>query len=140
MSEEELLYTKKVLSDIENVGASDIFNGIEVKTEEMNLILLNMEIIVNETKNRDLEKETDIPDLKSVKSTKPHLKRYFSFKSPKFTFAFKMAVILTLWEVLSLIFNLPYTKWLYFASIPLMLPYVDDVAHTAKSRFGGTIN
>ena len=50
-----------------------------------------------------------------------------------------MAFILTLWEVLTLIFNLPFTKWLYFATIPLMLPYVNDMAENAKNRLKGTL-
>ena len=66
------------------------------------------------------------------------IKRNFSFRSVKFTFAFKMAFVLTLWEVLTLIFNLPFTKWLYFATIPLMLPYINDIGCTAKTRLKGT--
>lgn len=140
LSEEELKYIKNVLNDIENVSSEDIFNGITVKTDVMNLILLNLEIIAYEVENKDLTKDNIIPNKKTIKQlTKPIIKRQFSFRSVKFTFAFKMALVLTLWEVLTLIFNLPYTKWLYFASIPLMLPYVNDVAYTAKTRVIGTV-
>jgi len=35
-------------------------------------------------------------------------------------------------------FNLPFTKWLYFVTIPLMMPYINDLAYTAKVRIKGT--
>lgn len=137
---EELNYLKGSMDDLENIEFSDIFANADVKTKEMNLILLNLEIIVSELKNKDFKDDSLLPDKRTIKELlMPIVKRHFSFKSPKFTFAFKMAFVLTLWEVLTLVFNLPYTKWLYFASIPLMLPYVNDVAESARSRLGGTI-
>ncbi|SEL12460.1 Fusaric acid resistance protein-like [Methanobrevibacter gottschalkii] len=139
LSENELMYLKRVLMDIKSFKFSEI-GEITVETKEMNMVLLNLKIIENEAFNKNMEKENKIPNIHIILSVlKPLIKRQFSFKSAKFTFAFKMAVVLTLWEVLTLIFNFPYTKWLYFASIPLMLPYIDDVAHTAKSRMGGTL-
>lgn len=140
LTDDELNYTKNILNNLENIEGSEIFNGINVKTKEMNLILLNLEIIANEIKNKDSLNDGIIPDKKLIKeSLKPILKREFSFRSAKFTFAFKMALVLTLWEILTLIFNLPYTKWLYFASIPLMVPYVNDMASDAKNRVIGTV-
>ncbi|MBQ8016975.1 MAG: FUSC family protein [Methanobrevibacter sp.] len=140
LTDDELNYTKSILNNLESIEVSEIFKGIDVKTKEMNLILLNLEIIVNEIKKWDSLNDGIIPDKKLIReSIKPILKREFSFRSAKFTFAFKMALVLTLWEVLTLAFNLPYTKWLYFASIPMMLPYVNDAAYNAKSRVTGTI-
>lgn len=139
LSVNELTHIKRILNDIKNFKFSEI-EEITVETKEMNLILLNLKIIVNEARKKNIEKEKKIPNKHVVFNVLKHLiKRQFSFKSAKFTFAFKMAVVLTLWEVITLIFNFPYMKWLYFASIPLMLPYIDDVAHTAKSRMGGTL-
>ena len=139
LSKNELIYIKDSLSKIQEINPEDIFESIEVDTKEMYLVLLNLEIIVSEIKNKDLTKDTIVPDKKSVlQSIKPISKKQFSFKSAKFTFAFKMALILFVWQILTLIFNLPFTKWLYFATIPLMLPYIDDVAYTAKTRVQGT--
>lgn len=139
-TDDELIYIKDVLDNLSQIKSKDIFSGITVKTKEMNLILLNLEIITSETENRDLTQETFLPEKQTIRRfIKPILKQSFSFKSPEFTFAFKMALILTLWEVLTLIFNLPFTKWLYFASIPLMLPYVDDVSYRARSNLFGTL-
>ena len=105
----------------------------------MHLVLLNLEIIANEIKNKDLTKDTILPDRKTIlQSIKPIIKKQFSFKSVKFTFAFKMAIIMFVWQVLTLVFNLPFTKWLYFVTVPLMLPYIDDVAYTARTRVEGT--
>ena len=104
----------------------------------MPIVLLNLEILANETK-KDLSEDILLPDRETVKTlTKPILKRQFSFKSPKFVFAFKMAFILFIWQLLTLIFNLPFTKWLYFITLPLMMPYIDDLAYMARARIMGT--
>ncbi|WP_303371562.1 FUSC family protein [Methanobrevibacter sp.] len=138
LSKNELLYLKDVLSQIRNINPKDIFH-VEIESEGMPLALLNLEIIANETK-KDLTNEAIIPDKKTLFSLfKPMIKRQFSFRSVKFTFAFKMAFILFIWQLLTLIFNLPFTKWLYFATIPLMLPYINDVEYTARSRLHGTL-
>ena len=134
LSEDELHHIKNTVKNISNIKSEDIFN-ISVKTREMNFVLLNLKIIVNEIQNKDSLKQNIIPDKNIVRG---FFKKSFSFRSVKFTFAFKMAFVLTLWEVLTLIFNIPFTKWLYFASIPLMLPYINDVAYTAKTRVMGT--
>ncbi len=140
LSKNELNYLKKTLDEILEINPNDICESVNVETDEMYLVLLNLEIIADEIKNKDFEKESAIPEKKSLReSFKPFLKYQFSFRSAKFTFAFKMAVILTLWVVLTFIFDLPYTKWLYFASIPLMQPYVDDMEYQSKSRIQGTL-
>lgn len=140
LSKNELNYLKKTLNDILEIDSKDICGSVNVETDGMYLVLLNLEIIADEIKNRNLEKESAVPDRKSLRELfKPFLKYQLSFRSAKFTFAFKMAVILTLWVVLTLIFDLPYTKWLYFASIPLMQPYVDDMQYQSKSRIQGTL-
>lgn len=136
LSEDELKYIKHVLADFKQFRNLD--GDVLVETKGMNLILLNFKIIENEIDKKTLKKEND-----SKKAlfgvVKPLIKRQLSFKSAKFTFAFKMAFVLTLWEVLTLIFNFPYTKWLFFASISLMVPYIDDIARTARNRIGGTL-
>ena len=43
-----------------------------------------------------------------------------------------------LWEVLTLLFNLPFTKWLFFVTVSMMVPYIDDMAYTAKKRIQAT--
>ena len=139
LTDNELKYIKKLISDIKSIETEDIYNNIPIETNEMNLVLLNLEIISYEIKNKDLIKEEIIDKNYARNLIKPIIKREFSFRSAKFTFAFKMSVVLTIWEVLTLIFNLPYSKWLYFVSIPLMLPYVNDFAYSAKSRIKGTI-
>ena len=78
LTEDELTYVRHVLSDIRNIDVSDIFNGIEVKTNEMNLILLNLEIIAYEVKNMNLDKEFILPDKNMVKKLiKPVVKGCF---------------------------------------------------------------
>ena len=138
LTDNELEYTKEMLSKIRDIDPSDIFEGIELESKEMVIILLNLEILANEVK-KDLSDEKMLPDRQTVLSLiKPIIKKEFSFKSPKFIFAFKMAFILFIWQVLTLIFNLPFTKWLYFITLPLMMPYINDLADVAKARINGT--
>lgn len=139
LSEEELEFIKNILSGIKEIRSVDIFEDINIKTREMSVVLLNFEYIIDEINNADFAKESILPDKRYIKTLiRPSIKRVFSFRSVKFTFAFKMAFTLTLWEILTLMFNLPFTKWLYFATIPLMLPYVNDMAYTAMTRLKGT--
>ena len=138
LTENELKYTKEVLSKIKEINPEDIFDDAVLQTREMALVLLNLEILANEVK-KDFTEDTLLPDRDTIKMLlKPVVKNEFSFKSPKFVFAFKMAFILFVWQILTLIFNLPFTKWLYFITLPLMMPYIDDLAYMAKARIKGT--
>ena len=138
LSNKELLYIRSVLSQIKHIDLEDIFDGIEIESKVMYLVLLNLEIISNEIR-KDLTDEIMLPDKNTLKPQfKSLIRQYFSFRSVKFTFAFKMAFLMFVWQLLTLMFNLPFTKWLYFATISLMLPYINDVAYSAKSRLQGT--
>ena len=138
LSNKELLYIRSVLSQIKHIDLEDIFGGIEIESKVMYLVLLNLEIISNEIR-KDLTDEIMLPDKNTLKTQfKSLIRQYFSFRSVKFTFAFKMAFLMFVWQLLTLMFNLPFTKWLYFATISLMLPYINDVAYSAKSRLQGT--
>ncbi len=140
LTRNELEYIKEILSNINDSKSFDVFGNFKVETKEMNVVLLNFENIMDEIKNASVKKEAILPDREFMKPLiGPIIRRNFTFRSVKFTFAFKMAFTLTLWEVLTLAFNLPFTKWLYFATIPMMMPYVDDLAYTAKSRLRGTL-
>ena len=138
LSDNELRYIKKVLSEIREIKIEEVFEGVEIETKEMTPILLNLEIIVNEL-NKDLSDEFAIPYKKIITQLfKPFDKRRFSFRSVKFVFAFKMALIMLLWEVLTMLFNLPFTKWLFFVTVSMMVPYIDDMAYTARKRIQAT--
>lgn len=138
LSGEELRYIKKVLSEIRVIKIEEVFEGIEIKSMKMKHVLLNLEIIVNEL-NKDLSDESAIPNKKIlIQIFKPFNRSQFTFRSVKFVFAFKMAVIMLLWEVLTLLFNLPFTKWLFFVTVSMMVPYIDDMAYTAKKRIQAT--
>ena len=139
LTETELKYIREILSNIKEIDSGSIFEGIEIESNEMHLVLLNLEIIANEV-NKDLTEDKILPDKKTIISLiKPILKKQFSFQSVKFTFAFKMAVMLLIWQLLTLIFNWPFTKWVYFATISLMVPYINDLAYTARTRIQGTL-
>lgn len=139
LTETELKYIREILSNIKEIDSSSIFEGIEIESNEMHLVLLNLEIIANEV-NKDLTEDKILPDKKTIISLiKPILKKQFSFQSVKFTFAFKMALMLFIWQLLTLIFNWPFTKWVYFATISLMVPYINDLAYTARTRIQGTL-
>lgn len=138
LSDNELRYIKKVLSEIKEIKIEEIFEGVEIGTKGMMHILLNLEIIVNEL-NKDLSDEFTIPDKKIIiQLFKPFNRKQFNFRSVKFIFAFKMALIMLVWEVLTLLFNLPFTKWLFFVTVSMMVPYIDDMAYTARKRIQAT--
>lgn len=105
----------------------------------MSIIILNLEILSHEIV-KDLNTDTILPDRKVIWSLIiGGFKRNFSFKSAKFIFALKMAIILFVLELFTLVYNFPYTKWLIFVSISLMVPYIDDISYTAKTRIKGTL-
>ena len=138
-SSDELNYIREVLSKIKEINSDEIFSGIKIETDAMPIVLLNLEVIANVV-NSDSIEDISLPDKKTIRTLlKSLFKREFSFKSPKFIFAFKMAFMLFIWQLLTLMFNLPFTKWLYFITLPLMMPYIDDLAYTAKARIKGTL-
>ncbi|MBQ2831563.1 FUSC family protein [Methanobrevibacter sp.] len=138
LSNKELRHIKKVFSKIREVKIEEIFEGIEIETKGMMPILLNLEIIANEL-NKDLSDAFATPNEKIITQLfKPFNRRQLNFRSVKFVFAFKMAVIMLLWEVLTMLFNLPFTKWLFFVTVSMMVPYVDDMAYTARKRIQAT--
>ena len=47
LSNKELLYIRSVLSQIKHIDLEDIFDGIEIESKVMYLVLLNLEIISN---------------------------------------------------------------------------------------------
>lgn len=138
LSDNELRYIKKLLSEIREIKIEEVFEGAEIETKGMMPILLNLEIIVNEL-NKDLSDEFTIPDNNIITQLfKPFNRSQFNFRSVKFVFAFKMALIMLLWEVLTMFFNLPFTKWLFFVTVSMMVPYIDDMAYTARKRIQAT--
>ena len=138
LTDNELRYIKKVLSKIREIEIEDIFEGIEIETEKMIPILLNLEIIASEL-NKDFSDEIKIQDKQILTQIfKPFNRRQFNFRSVKFIFAFKMALIMLIWEVLTMLFNLPFTKWLFFVTVSMMVPYIDDLKYTARKRILGT--
>ena len=60
LSDDELRYIKKVLSEIREIKIEEVFEGVEIKSMKMKHILLNLEIIVNEL-NKDLSDELQFP-------------------------------------------------------------------------------
>ena len=46
----------------------------------------------------------------------------------------KLAFLLSFWELLQLMFNLPYLKWLYFTSLVVLVPYTDYISVKTKRR------
>lgn len=138
LSDNELRYIKKVLSQIREIKIEEVFEGVEIETKETLPILLNIEIIVNEL-NKDLSDDFTIPKKNTITQLyKQFNRKQFSFRSVKFVFAFKMAVIMLIWEVVTMLFNLPFTKWLFFVTVSMMVPYIDDMAYNARKRIQAT--
>jgi len=76
----------------------------------------------------------DVKNTFELSNLLPFLKTNLSFSSLKFSFALKLAFLISFWELLQLVFNLPYIKWLYFTSLVVLVPYTDKISKKTKRR------
>lgn len=85
----------------------------------------------------------------SVEKSKSGIPRNFRIKtifwenlnmdSVKFTFAFRLAIIVAIWEFIGVYFNLPDARWLACTSLAIILPYRENVLSKSKNRIIGTV-
>jgi hypothetical protein len=137
LSKKDLNYIK---DSLDKLTKKEKINYPETKTKEMYLILLNIKIIENSLKpeKKKLE-DKQIGKNNTLKIYKQVIRLEFSKHSIKFSFALKMGLIMSLWQTIGFLFNLPYIKWLYFTSITAILPYTNDLFNRYKTRIKATI-
>lgn len=70
---------------------------------------------------------------------KTQLRENLREDSVKFTFAVRMAIMITFWSFVGDYFELENSKWLVFTSIALVQPYMEGAAEKSKHRIVGTI-
>lgn len=134
LSKKDLNYIKDSLNKL---AEKEKISYPDIETKEMYLILLNIKIIENSLKPEKPEnKQTRKSN--TLKIYKEITKLEFSKHSIKFNFALKMGLIMSLWQVIGFLFNLPYIKWLYFTSITATLPYTNDILKRYKTRIKST--
>lgn len=105
-------------------------------------ILSNLKIICYELEYLYENHET-------IEKSKSNIPRNFRIKtifwenlnrdSVKFTFAFRLAIIVAFWEFIGVYFNLPDARWLACTSLAIILPYTENVLSKSKNRIVGTI-
>lgn len=127
LTDEELVYVKNEIVKVKN-NEKIILD--DIKSGPLLIALLNLEIFESEKMNmgQDVKNTYELTDLV------PFIKRSLSFSSLKFSFAFKLAFLMSFWELLGLVFNLPYLKWLYFTSLVVLVPYTDYISMKSKRR------
>ncbi|MBQ6632498.1 MAG: hypothetical protein IJH55_10470 [Romboutsia sp.] len=128
LTEKELVYAKNEINKVKN-NEKIILN--DIKSGSLLTVLLNLEIIESEKANITNQKVKNTFELTDIIS---FIKRNLSFSSLKFSFAMKLAFLLSFWELLQLMFNLPYLKWLYFTSLVVLVPYTDYISVKTKRR------
>lgn len=138
---DELIYLKGLIEKLSKNENIDIdFKGI--KTREMHYALLNLKVIQKEIDKEEDIREFDKEELKLSDDISSSIREFirfsFSRHSIKFNFAFKMAAIMAIWQIVGFAFNLPYIKWLYFTSLTALLPYTNDLLDKFKSRIKAT--
>ena len=126
LTKEELFYVKNEI--IKVINNEKII--LDDKSGPLLIVLLNLEIFESEKKNM----KQDVKNTYELTDIVPFIKRNLSFSSLKFSFAFKLAFLMSFWELLELIFNLPYLKWLYFTSLVVLVPYTDYISTKSKRR------
>lgn len=128
LTEKELLYVKNELIKVKNNEKIVIDDNIE--SNSLLVVLLNLEIIESEMNNM----KQYVKNTYELRNMVSFLKRNLSFSSLKFSFALKLAFLLSFWELLELMFNLPYLKWIYFTSLVVLVPYTDYISVKSKRR------
>ncbi len=67
------------------------------------------------------------------------LKENINKNSVKFTFAFRLALLIAAWEFVADYFNIADAKWLAFTSIAIVQPYLEGTFQKSKERVYGTV-
>ena len=104
-------------------------------------ILSNLKIIhyelnyLSEEPNEEIVRESKIPREFRIKTI---FKENFNKDSVKFTFAFRLAVVVAFWEFIGIYFNIPDARWLACTSLAIILPYKENVISKSKYRIIGT--
>ena len=127
LTEKELFYVK---NEINNVKNNEKIILDDIRSDSLLTVLLNLEIFESEMKNMN----QDVKNTFELSNLLPFLKTNLSFSSLKFSFALKLAFLISFWELLQLVFNLPYLKWLYFTSLVVLVPYTDKISKKTKRR------
>lgn len=128
LTEKELGHVKNEINKVKN-NEKIILD--DIKSGSLLTILLNLEIIESEKTNMTNHEVKNTFELSNLLS---FMKRNLSFSSLKISFALKLAFLISFWEIIELIFNLPYLKWLYFTSLVVLVPYTDYISKKSKSR------
>ena len=132
LTEEELVYVKNGINKVKN-NEKIILD--DTKSDSLLAVLLNLEIIESEKMNMN-QKVKNTYEFTNVIS---FIKKNLSFSSLKVSFALKLAFLMSFWELIGLVFNLPYLKWLYFTSLVVLVPYTEHISIKSKRRIKSII-
>lgn len=132
LTDEEL---NRIKTEIIHVKNNEKIFRKQNESKVLSVILLNLEIIESQMDDMEVDVENTY-DLSVVTS---FIKNSLSFSSFGVSFAIKLASLISFWELLGMLFDLPYVKWLYFSSLALLIPYADDASEKSKIRIIATV-
>lgn len=111
----------------------DVTPGIPTSLKIVDYELDTME---NADKTEGLEYDAD--DIPSGFRLKTLLRENLRTDSVKFTFAFRMAVMVAFWAFIGDYYDLENCKWLVFTSIAIVQPYIEGSMSKSVMRLKGT--
>lgn len=104
------------------------------------LRLIAHELEVLEAKENDDDTNVhDIDDVPIGYRMRTVLRENLSRDSAKFTFAFRMALIFSIWAFVGSYFKLDNSVWLLFTSISIIQPYLEGTVQKSIMRMKGTV-
>ena len=104
----------------------------------LRIIDYELDILVKSDKE-SLIKYTDSEQIPKSFRMKTLFKENFRRDSLKFSFAFRVALLLALWEFIGDYYNLENAKWLAFTTVAVVQPYLEATASKSLMRVKGTL-
>ncbi len=79
-------------------------------------------------------------EIKPRKEFDTRLKEALRADSPEFSYAFRLALLITIFEFVASFYDVLAARWLTFTAIAMCIPYMDIVKSKAKMRITGAVS
>ena len=118
---------------LENHRSTDykILSSLRIIDHELSVLV--------KTDKESLSKYTNSEQIPKSFRLKTLFKENFRRDSLKFSFAFRVALLLALWEFIGDYYNLENAKWLAFTTVAVVQPYLEATAKKSLMRVKGTL-
>ena len=122
-----------IMQYLENHRSADyeVLSNLRIIDHELNILV--------KTDKESLSKYTNSEQIPKSFRMKTLFKENFRRDSLKFSFAFRVAFLLALWEFIGDYYNLENAKWLAFTTVAVVQPYLEATARKSLMRVKGTL-